>query len=156
MIEFIPVESRKPLIGQLIWFVFWLGVTLVGMYLTASPRGHGTHTQLGLSPCASASLLNRPCPGCGLTTSFTATIHGQFAQAFQAHLFGPILYGLFTVTALVCGYTYLRKIKFVTDTKGFNWSLGILVAVFVIFGAIRFVVMDDYNTRDQTTRSMPE
>lgn len=156
MIEFVPVDSRKPLIGQLIWFVFWLGVTAVGVYLSPSPRGHGTHTQLGLSPCASATLFDRPCPGCGLTTSFTATIHGQFLEAFQAHIFGPILYLLFTVTALVCGYTYARKIRFVTDTKAFNWALGILVGVFVLYGGVRFWLIDDYNTRPQTTRSIHE
>lgn len=156
MIEFVPVESRKPLLGQLIWFVFWLGVTAFAVYLTPSPDGHGTHTQLGLSPCASASLLNRPCPGCGLTTSFTATVHGEFLTAFRAHAMGPILYGLFTLSALICGYTYLRKIRFITDTKAFNWALGVLVGVFVLYGAVRFMVIDDYNTRPYTTRSIPE
>lgn len=156
MIDFVPVESRKMLLGQLIWFVFWFSVTAIGIYLSPSPDGHGTHTQLGLSPCASATLLNRPCPGCGLTTSFSATIHGQLGAAFRAHLFGPVLYLLFTVSALVCGYTYVRKIRFITDTRAFNWALGILVGTFLVYSGIRFWQVDDYSTRANTTLSMPE
>lgn len=144
MIRFERVDSRKSLSGQLVWFVFWLGVTLVGFYLTPSPAGHGTHTQLGLAPCASASTLGRPCPGCGLTTSFTATVHGQLLTAFKANAFGPFLYILFTLSALTCGITYARKIRFVTDTRGFNWALGILVGAFLLYGGLRFLLVTDY------------
>lgn len=143
-VRFEPAESGKALSGQLIWFLFWLGVTAVGLYLTPSPRGHGTHTQLGLAPCASASLLNRPCPGCGLTTAFTSTIHGDVVTAFKSNAFGPFLYILFTISAVVCGITYFRKIRFVTDTRAFNWVLGILVGSFLVYGGLRFLLVTDY------------
>src|SRR5438270_12571671 len=85
-------EPRKRLSGQLMFFGVWLAITGFGAYLHPDPSGHGTHTQLGLPPCPSVLLFNRPCPGCGLTTSFTAFIHGDLASAFHAHPLGPLLY----------------------------------------------------------------
>jgi hypothetical protein len=143
-IAFEPAESRKQLSGQLVWFLFWVGVTAVALYLTPSTRGHGTHTQLGLAPCASAALLHRPCPGCGLTTAFTSTVHGDLVSAFRSNAFGPLLYILFTISALTCGITYFKKVRFVTDTRGFNWALGILVGLFLLYGGIRFLLVSDY------------
>lgn len=131
--------------GQLVWFLFWLGTTAFAFYLTADPKGHGTHQQLGLPPCPSAFVMNRPCPGCGLTTSFTATVHGQFIEAFRAHQLGPILYLLFTASALACGYGFLRKLKFNSEGRRLNRAIGWLVAIFILYGGVRFLLVADYN-----------
>lgn len=147
LVYFEPWHSRKPLSGQLIWFLFWLGTTAFALYLSADPRGHGTHQQLGLPPCPSTIVLNRPCPGCGLTTSFTAIVHGQVARSIEAHPLGAILYLLFTVSALGCGYGYLRRWKFNTEGRRFNRAVGWLVAVFIVYGGARFLLMPDYNGR---------
>lgn len=32
------------------------------------------------------------CPGCGLTRSVCAFVHGRFGDALSLHLFGPLLY----------------------------------------------------------------
>lgn len=134
-----PVESRKPLRGHLLWFLIWLAVTLIAIKLTPSPTGHGTHTELGLPPCPSMLLFGKPCPGCGLTTSFTATVHGQFGAAFHAHPLGPILYGLFTVTAWLCLYGFIKQRQMPTDTRAYNFALCFLMIGFFIFGVFRFI-----------------
>ena len=54
-------DVRKRLSGQLTFFFVWLFVTVVGLCLHADPSGHGTHTQLGMPPCPSVLLFNRPC-----------------------------------------------------------------------------------------------
>ena len=77
-------DNRTKLSGQLSFFFVWLAITLIAIVLRPDPSGHGTHTQLGLPPCPSVLLFNRPCPGCGLTTSFTAVLHGDFVAAFHA------------------------------------------------------------------------
>lgn len=144
MLQFDPVASRSKLLGQLLWFCFWVAVTGVALLLTPNPRGHGTHHQLGLPPCAAPTLYKRLCPGCGLTTSFTSLVHGDLGAALKANAFGPILYATFTVTALICAYAYLRKRRWNTDGKWFTWSMVGLVGAYVTFGLWRMatVVVD--------------
>lgn len=133
-------ESRKGLQSQLFWFIAWTIVTGFGIYLKPSAAGHGTHQQLHLPPCPSVLYCDRPCPGCGLTTSWTATIHAQFSEAFHAHPLGPVLYLGFTVSALIGIYGYIKKIRFDTNTKEFNWILGSFMMLFFFFGVIRFAI----------------
>jgi hypothetical protein len=144
MLRFYPAESRSKLWGQALWFLAWLFVTTVAISLTPSQSGHATHTQLGLAPCPSATILHRPCPGCGLTTAFTATVHGDFGLALKAHPLGSALYLLFTASALACGYGWVRKLRFNTDGKEFNRLLGWIVCVFLVVSMIRFAVVNNY------------
>ena len=66
-------------------------VLLLAAGLDASPEGHGTHTQLGLPACNWVSLMNRPCPTCGMTTSFTHAADGSLASAAAAQPAGTLL-----------------------------------------------------------------
>lgn len=45
--------------------------------------------------CLLDSLLGVKCALCGMTRSFSSIAHGQFSQAFEYHLIGPILYTYF-------------------------------------------------------------
>lgn len=135
---------RKYLVGQLLWFAVWVGVTTVGLILSASPVGHGTHQQLGLPPCAAVLMLGRPCPGCGLTTSWTATLHGQLLAAFQAHALGPILYLGFTVSALLCGVGFWRGWRWRLENREVSWLLVMTLVVFASYGAWRFASVRMY------------
>lgn len=148
MVRFEAAPNRKVLTGQLLWFLLWVGVTAFAIYLTPKPEGHGTHTELGLPPCPSVMFFGRPCPGCGLTTSFTATVHGNLPFAFHAHPLGPVLYALFTLSALACGYGYWKMKAFDTSSKIFNRSLGALVIIFFAFGLMRFALMPHYGDHD--------
>ena len=147
MVRLEPGYRKRQLWGQLIWFFAWAFVTGVAIYLRPDPAGHGTHMQLGLPPCPSTLFFDRPCPGCGLTTSFTATVHGDFIAGFKAHALGPILYFLFTASALACFVGWARNYRFNTDSKAFNWSLAGLLVVFFGFGFMRFAVNKDYNAK---------
>ncbi len=139
-----PGYPRRRLIGQLVWFVLWLGVTAVGLALTPNPEGHGTHRQLGLPACPSVLALDRPCPGCGLTTSFTATLHGQFSSAFRAHLLGPIAYGLFTLSAWLGIYGWWKGRRLVADSPFASRLLVTLGVIFFTFGAYRMITTTSY------------
>lgn len=143
MVQFDPDWPRDKLSGHLLWFLAWLFVTVVGLLLSPSANGHGTHTQLGLPPCPSVIVFQRPCPGCGLTTSFTAFLHGQFERAFSAHPFGPVLYIAFTLSAWACLYGFLRGRRFNTDSRPFSFVLGTLVTLLVTFGVIRFFAVSN-------------
>lgn len=145
---FAPSPSRRALTGQLVWFLIWLTVTFIGsVVLKPNPAGHGTHTQLGLPKCYSVIMFDRPCPGCGLTTSWTATMHGNLPHAFAANALGPIIYGLFTLSALLCIYGYIRQIRLRTETKLATASLIIMIVTFLAYGIIRFTQVK-YNDPD--------
>lgn len=75
-----------------------LAVLIIAAWLTPSAEGHGTHTQLPLLPCVWVQSFGRPCPTCGMTTSFAHAAEGQFIRAFLAQPFGALLA---VVTAMV-------------------------------------------------------
>jgi hypothetical protein len=142
MYKLIQMEDRKQLKSQLYWFLTWLIITAFAIYLNPDPHQHGTHRQLGLPPCPSVLLLDRPCPGCGLTTAFAHIVRGQLIPAFNANAFGPILYLALTASAIPCGWFWFKKVRFDTNTKKMNWSLGSLTVGFALYGVIRFSMVE--------------
>ena len=68
-----------------------MAVLGVARWLKPDPRGYGTHTQLGLSPCMFARVTHRPCPTCGMTTSFAWFARGRFDRAWRANPAGSLL-----------------------------------------------------------------
>lgn len=139
-------QSRRALVSQMATFLLWTGVTVVGAFLTPRDALHGTHQELGLPPCPSALFFDRPCPGCGLTTSWTAFIHGNFAMAFHAHALGPILYLAFTFVAMLSLLGALRGWRLRSEARWFQMTAGVLFAIVLVYGAIRFAVTPHYAT----------
>jgi hypothetical protein len=68
-----------------------VGLLGVARWLEPDPRGYGTHTQLGLGPCAFAVLTGRPCPACGMTTSFAWFARGCLGRSWQASPAGCLI-----------------------------------------------------------------
>lgn len=130
--------SRTAVAGYAIWFGAWLAITIVGFLLTPHPDGHGTHRQLGFPPCPSVLFFQRPCPGCGLTTSWTAMLHGDLASAFGAHPFGPILYLGFTVSAVFCFWAWIGRRSLAYPPLLNRLLLGFIV-IFLGFSTWRFI-----------------
>jgi hypothetical protein len=71
---------------------------LLGLAKSLEPdaRGFGTHTQLGLQPCAFATLTGRLCPSCGMTTSCAWLMRGRIDRSWRANPAGCLL-ALFSV-----------------------------------------------------------
>lgn len=138
MIHIERMECRRYLAMYLMWFVAWAAVTAIGILLTPHPDGHGTHRQLGLPPCPSVLLFQRPCPGCGLTTSWTQLLHGNLDASLRANPFGPLLYLAFTVGAFVSVWAWAGK-RYLVYHRSFNIALGGFVAVFLAASIWRFL-----------------
>jgi hypothetical protein len=138
--------NRRVISGQLVCFVTWLAVTAIGAFLHPSHTGHGTHEQLGLPPCPSVLLFDRPCPGCGLTTSWTALIHGDLAFSLHAHPLGPILYLIFTAIAVLGLIGWFKQMRLLTDSPRINRVLLAGAVVFLGFGLARMAVVSNYRT----------
>lgn len=97
------VTSNRP--AQVVERIASAGVALAGATLlavsatlTPSPRGFGTHLQLGLGPCSFLALTGYPCPVCGATTAFALMAHlrpwaALSTQPFAAGLFLAVVAG---------------------------------------------------------------
>ena len=140
-----PSSSRRELAGSLTLALGWVFVTAVGLSLKPDVHGHGTHQSLGLPPCPSVLLFDRPCPGCGLTTSWTAFLHGDFGLAFRAHPLGPFLYLGYTAFALGTFALFVKRRRW-REGRWTTPAFGLLFAVFVGFGLVRMALTPHYAT----------
>ena len=78
-----------------------LATGLIGLFAVAiwlkpydaagRPLAQATHTQLGLPPCNMVRLFGRPCPTCGMTTSFALLMHGDVIASLRANFAGTLL-----------------------------------------------------------------
>jgi hypothetical protein len=93
-------------------------VLSVALWLKPAASGYGTHTQLGLPPCAFLLVTHLPCPSCGLTTCFAYAVRLQFWKAFLANPFG--LFAFFGTVAAIPTAIFLlwRRISFRRITEG--------------------------------------
>jgi len=79
--------------------VFLVAAVLCPYEDNGVPLTHGTHRQLGLPPCHFQTLFAMPCPSCGMTTSVSLCMHGDFDAAFRVNWAGVL------VTVLGMGVT---------------------------------------------------
>ncbi|MBX9627817.1 MAG: DUF2752 domain-containing protein [Gemmataceae bacterium] len=78
-----------------------VAVALAGVFAAAgridpygpdgAPRTMATHTQLGLAPCNFADWTGKPCPSCGMTTSFALLVRGDLGASLRANWVGTLL-----------------------------------------------------------------
>lgn len=80
--------------------------------------------------CPMLNLTGIPCAGCGLTRAFLFLASGQVKRAAQIN---PMAF-LIIVFLLYCGY--FRYIKG-TKIRGFKVVFGLLIAVMLVFYAVR-------------------
>lgn len=71
-----------------------LALLIVAAFLTPSPDGLGTHRELGLSECQWLRTTGLPCPGCGMTTSFSWFVRGNVLASFYVQPMGCVLAAL--------------------------------------------------------------
>jgi hypothetical protein len=119
-----------------------LGLLGVAKRLEPDSRGFGTHTQLGLRPCAFAQVTGRLCPTCGMTTAFAWFVRGRVDRSWQANPAGFVL-ALLTVPLIA----WLVSSAVVNEPVGFRSLegplLGLLAGAVVLslaFWLIRLIV----------------
>lgn len=70
---------------------------LVAGRLQPSAAGLGTHQQLGLPPCTTRVMFGIRCPGCGMTTSWSHFVRGQWKTSVAVNL-GGFLLAIYSLT----------------------------------------------------------
>jgi hypothetical protein len=81
--------------------ILGLAVGLIGVYAIAAwmhpfdqqgqPLKQEAHRQLGLPPCGFYVNTGKPCPACGLTTSFALLMHGEVWASMKANFVGTLM-----------------------------------------------------------------
>lgn len=136
------VESgipRRMLWGDLVLAVFWAAMVMAAAWATPDPSGRGTHTQFGLPPCPSLLLTQRPCPACGLTTSFSALLHADLGFAFRAHALGPPLFAYLGVSALYLASKFAFGYRLLLPRWLILWGNLAVLAAFFLYGIWRYL-----------------
>jgi hypothetical protein len=104
-----------------------------------SARGMATHTQLGLPPCNMVELIGKPCPACGMTTSFSLLVHADPLASVRANWVGTLLaaFWLVLIPWGVVGAVTGRTPVVRPGESLVLWSVG----AFVVLSFARWVVV---------------
>jgi hypothetical protein len=92
----VPVINRWVRLTLLLITVGLVAVLTCAVWLDpydryGAPRRLGTHQELGLPPCTFYDLTGKPCPSCGMTTSFALLMHGDVENSLRANAVGTLL-----------------------------------------------------------------
>lgn len=122
-----PIDRWPALLGLMI-----AGIPLtIAANLDASAYGIGTHTQLGLEPCAFEMNTGLPCATCGMTTTFTHVAHGNLLQGFINQPAGFVLALIAAMTVVVCGWSLYTGMRLAPIGQALMrprlWILGIVI-----------------------------
>jgi hypothetical protein len=98
-----PNTARITRLTLLLIAALLAGVFAVAFYLNpydadGKPRRMATHTQLGMPPCNFVILAGKPCPSCGMTTSFALLVRGDIGASLRANWAGTLIAILWALT----------------------------------------------------------
>jgi len=138
-----PVYSRQDQAQYLTLLALASAVIGIARFLPPSPRGVGTHEQLGLPPCLFLKLTGLPCPSCGLTTSFAHAAKLHFYEALVTQPFGLLAFFLTILLILLSSYLLYRRIPWqrVIHTRLANVMMYVLLALYLIGWMYKIAVM---------------
>jgi len=102
-----PRATRVSLFVRALLAVLALGfVAVIGVAAwlqpydaDGQPLRMASHTQLGLQPCSMVVMSGKPCPACGMTTSFALLVHGDVLNSMRANWVGTLMCGTIIVLA---------------------------------------------------------
>jgi hypothetical protein len=128
-------SSRFVLLDHIGYFLLFAALPLiliVAHSLSPSAQGLGTHTGLGLPPCGFYSIFHKPCPSCGMTTSFALMMHGNIIAAVKAQPAGVFLFLTTFFVWATLPYYYFKKKKKLLDLLELPFLLPILVSNLIL------------------------
>ncbi len=85
------VRAALLLIGLGLAAVFGVAAWLNPYTPDGTPRTMATHRQLGVPACNFVTLTGKPCPSCGMTTSFALLVRGDVGASLRANWVGTLL-----------------------------------------------------------------
>ena len=142
-------QGRPPLNGYVRLVLVLIMVGTVSLFVIArllnpydakgNARRQSTHTQMGLPPCSFEVATGKPCPSCGMTTSFSLLSRGDVSNSMQANSVGTLM--AFTVWLMLpWGIACLVKRR-VLLFGSIERMITILVLVFFLLAAARWGIL---------------
>ncbi|MHB8903367.1 MAG: DUF2752 domain-containing protein [Thermoguttaceae bacterium] len=115
---------------------------VVACFLEPDARGYGTHQQMGFPPCTLVAVCGIRCPTCGMTTAWTAVVHGRPLVGLAANVGGVLL--AFLAIGSVIGLSATacsgRRPRWFPDTNGLAWVAMVIAAVTLIDWMVRLML----------------
>jgi len=126
-----PLSSRQKTNNLFLAVLFFILLTLT---LFIDPR------DVSALSCQFKSTTGYNCPTCGLSRSFYAMAHLNFSNAFNYHLFGPLLYLSIVIVFLKsAGEIALnKKIRIAVPAKIFRIFITLIASGWFIFWISNF------------------
>ncbi len=135
---------RVLLVGMAVGFT-----AILGLAVWLNPyNGDGTaktmetHRQLGLEQCGMVKFYGKPCPACGMTTSFALLMHADPVNSAKANWVGTVLCLTLLVLVPWCAWgAWKGKLLWVRNGEMFATVVlcSLLVLMFGRWGWIMFV-----------------
>ena len=111
----------------------FLGLILFPFIISPAPAG--------IITCKFHQITGHSCPTCGMTRSLVALTHLHLKEAFQYHIFGPLVYVIFLVSfiALLTEIITGRKIGIGIKSSTIRITIGMFFSLWIIFWILRLV-----------------
>ncbi len=106
-------------------------ILFLAYLLIPKSGGVGTHEELGLPPCGFYVMFHKPCPSCGMTTSFALLMHGKIIKAIKTQPAGVFLFFSAMFVYITIPYHLVKRKKLV-DLLELPYLLPILIANVVL------------------------
>jgi hypothetical protein len=117
------------------WAASALALLVTASSLHPARAGFGTHEQLGLPPCVWMATFGKPCPTCGMTTSFTFAAHGWYWRSFVTQPFGAALVLATVTTFWIALHTATTGSRALTMTLRAVGAKGVWLGVIGLLAA---------------------
>ena len=122
-------------IGGMLAVVFAIALYLDPYNADGSPRTMATHTKLGLPPCNFVLMTGKPCPSCGMTTSFSLLVHGDVGNSLKANWVGTTLAVVWAGLLVWCFASAMAgKLYFIPPNRGelvLTFSVGGFLVIMI-------------------------
>lgn len=119
-----------------------LGLLIVARTLEPSPEGRGTHRQLmfgKMPPCGFLVAFGKPCPSCGMTTSWSHLTRGNVVASVNSNV-GGFLLGL---VSMFCGAWFVAS----AIAGRWIWVQPVPSILLSVIGVILLVTLGQWLTR---------
>lgn len=128
-------------VGGMLAAVFAVAIYLNPYNADGTPRTMATHTGLGLPPCNFVLLTGKPCPSCGMTTSFALLVRGDVQASLHANWVGTTLAVFWAMLLVWCVASAVRaRLYFIPPGRG-EILLTAAVAGFLVLMLGRWIAI---------------
>jgi hypothetical protein len=105
----------------------------MGIAITSAAFIHTVLAIVGLPSwyCPIREHLRFPCPGCGLSRSITALLHGEWETSLTIHAFGPLIFLAFGLLGIVNLLPKNHRIQHINRVKSFEEKTGFTAIVLI-------------------------